>query len=153
MQVVVAVRQEYITQRVEDTRFISAEVIGEEQIAEITAPTALFLSTVARFGHSRPEPDPANPQPLHDTYRWFYLMSQREVFGVLVAVAADEVAQAGDGAFAFGVRAAGEMFIGFGDHQEIARRVAFAAVAEHVGEIRASVDGVAASRVGREGLR
>ncbi|MEV4714190.1 AAA family ATPase [Micromonospora sp. NPDC049374] len=48
-----------------------------EQIAEITAPTALFLSTVARFGHSRPEPDPANPQPLHDTYRWFYLMSQR----------------------------------------------------------------------------
>ncbi|WP_210938151.1 ATP/GTP-binding protein [Micromonospora sp. C51] len=48
-----------------------------EQIAEITAPTALFLSTVARFGHSRSEPDPANPQPLHDTYRWFYLMSQR----------------------------------------------------------------------------
>ncbi|MTK03595.1 ATP/GTP-binding protein [Micromonospora sp. CP22] len=48
-----------------------------EQIAEITAPTALFLSTVARFGHSRPELDPADPQPLHDTYRWFYLMSQR----------------------------------------------------------------------------
>ncbi len=48
-----------------------------DQIAEITAPTALFLSTVARFGHSRPEPDPANPQPLHNTYRWFYLMSQR----------------------------------------------------------------------------
>ncbi|GIJ29188.1 hypothetical protein Vqi01_43500 [Micromonospora qiuiae] len=48
-----------------------------EQIAEITAPTALFLSTVARFGHSRPEPDPANPQPLHNTYRWFYLAGQR----------------------------------------------------------------------------
>ncbi|MEU8153642.1 AAA family ATPase [Micromonospora sp. NPDC048986] len=48
-----------------------------EQIAGITAPTALFLSTVARFGHSRPEPDPADPQPLHDTYRWFYLTGQR----------------------------------------------------------------------------
>ncbi|MGB2567454.1 AAA family ATPase [Micromonospora citrea] len=47
------------------------------QIAGITAPTALFLSTVARFGHSRPEPDPTNPQPLHDTYRWFYLASPR----------------------------------------------------------------------------
>ncbi|WP_158224095.1 AAA family ATPase [Micromonospora wenchangensis] len=46
------------------------------QIAGITAPTALFLSTVARFGHSRPEPDPANPQPLHDTYRWFYLANR-----------------------------------------------------------------------------
>ncbi|WP_341719457.1 AAA family ATPase [Micromonospora sp. FIMYZ51] len=48
-----------------------------EQIAEITAPAALFLSTVARFGHSRPEPDPTNPQPLHNTYRWFYLAGQR----------------------------------------------------------------------------
>ncbi|MFD6754793.1 AAA family ATPase [Micromonospora gifhornensis] len=47
------------------------------QIAGITAPTALFLSTAARFGHSRPEPDPTNPQPLHDTYRWFYLASAR----------------------------------------------------------------------------
>ncbi|MFF0351410.1 ATP/GTP-binding protein [Micromonospora arida] len=47
-----------------------------EQIAGITAPTALFLSTVARFGHSRPQSDPADPQPLHDTYRWFYLMGQ-----------------------------------------------------------------------------
>ncbi|MFI7433182.1 AAA family ATPase [Micromonospora haikouensis] len=47
------------------------------QIAGITAPTALFLSTAARFGHSRPEPDPTNPQPLHDTYRWFYLASSR----------------------------------------------------------------------------
>ncbi|MEU8422026.1 AAA family ATPase [Micromonospora sp. NPDC048835] len=48
-----------------------------EQIAGITAPTALFLSTVARFGHSRPDPDPTNPQPLHDTYRWFLLTGQR----------------------------------------------------------------------------
>ncbi|MEU8387231.1 AAA family ATPase [Micromonospora sp. NPDC048842] len=48
-----------------------------EQIAGITAPTALFLSTVARFGQSRPQPDPTNPQPLHDTYRWFYLTGQR----------------------------------------------------------------------------
>ncbi|MGW5559978.1 AAA family ATPase [Micromonospora sp. NPDC003944] len=48
-----------------------------EQIAGITAPTALFLSTVARFGHSRPEPDPTNPQPLHETYRWFFLAGQR----------------------------------------------------------------------------
>jgi uncharacterized protein len=48
-----------------------------EQIAGITAPTALFLSTVARFGQSRPDPDSKNPQPLHDTYRWFYLTGQR----------------------------------------------------------------------------
>ncbi|WP_433391059.1 AAA family ATPase [Micromonospora sp. KLBMP9576] len=47
------------------------------QIAGITAPTALFLSTVARFGHSRPRPDPKNPQPLHDAYRWFYLASSQ----------------------------------------------------------------------------
>ncbi|WP_405112876.1 AAA family ATPase [Micromonospora sp. NBC_01405] len=59
-----------------------------EQIAGITAPAALFLSTVARFGHSRPASDPANPQPLHDTYRWFYLTGQGTgtEFGLSAAV-------------------------------------------------------------------
>ncbi|NBE81799.1 AAA family ATPase [Micromonospora rubida] len=47
------------------------------QIAGITAPTALFLSTVARFGHSRSELNPTDPQPLHGIYRWFYLTSPR----------------------------------------------------------------------------
>lgn len=41
-----------------------------ERIAGITAPTALFLSTVARFG--KPPDDPQEPEPLHKTYRWFY---------------------------------------------------------------------------------
>ncbi|MFI7430526.1 ATP/GTP-binding protein [Micromonospora sp. NPDC049836] len=47
-----------------------------EQISRITAPTALFLSTVARFGHGHAQPDPADPQPLHDTYRWFYRITR-----------------------------------------------------------------------------
>jgi hypothetical protein len=42
-----------------------------ERIAEITAPTALFLSTVARFEASRKESESGDPQPLHDAYRWF----------------------------------------------------------------------------------
>ncbi|MFB9239948.1 ATP/GTP-binding protein [Plantactinospora siamensis] len=42
-----------------------------ERIADITAPTALFLSTVARFEAHRRATDPDEPQPLHETYRWF----------------------------------------------------------------------------------
>lgn len=41
-----------------------------ERIAEVTAPTALFLSTVARFGHAH-EPGEPEDEPLHDVYRWF----------------------------------------------------------------------------------
>ncbi|MEV0396241.1 AAA family ATPase [Polymorphospora rubra] len=43
-----------------------------ERIADITAPTALFLSTVARFaGRSQPTEDP-EAQPMHSVYRWFF---------------------------------------------------------------------------------
>lgn len=48
-----------------------------ERIAEVTAPTALFLSTVARFGHAHSarfgHAHPGGPEldPLHDVYRWF----------------------------------------------------------------------------------
>jgi hypothetical protein len=43
-----------------------------ERIAEITAPTALFVSTVARFSR-RPQPssDGEGAEPLHSVYRWF----------------------------------------------------------------------------------
>lgn len=40
-----------------------------ERIAEVTAPTALFLSTITRFGHG--VPDDTGGEPLLDVYRWF----------------------------------------------------------------------------------
>ncbi|MER7001690.1 ATP-binding protein [Dactylosporangium sp. NPDC000555] len=43
-----------------------------ERISSITAPTALFLSTVARFSRRGVISDGPEPQPLHDTYRWFF---------------------------------------------------------------------------------
>ena len=59
----------------EGDRFSWGEESGRrgdlERIAEITAPTALFLSTVARFGKSGPASEPEDPQPLHSVYRWF----------------------------------------------------------------------------------
>ncbi|MER7165505.1 AAA family ATPase [Micromonospora sp. NPDC000207] len=48
-----------------------------ERIAEVTAPTALFLSTVSRFDNRQAGPDEAGPEPLRDTYRWFQKMSSR----------------------------------------------------------------------------
>jgi uncharacterized protein len=42
-----------------------------ERISNITAPTALFLSTIARFYRRDSRSDESEPQPLHDTYRWF----------------------------------------------------------------------------------
>jgi uncharacterized protein len=43
-----------------------------ERIADITAPTALFLSTAARFSQSRsPGPGDVPADPLRDVYRWF----------------------------------------------------------------------------------
>lgn len=42
-----------------------------EKIASITAPTALFLSTAARFGQRRPLVGPELSDPLRDVYRWF----------------------------------------------------------------------------------
>ncbi|WBB82021.1 AAA family ATPase [Micromonospora sp. WMMD882] len=44
-----------------------------ERIAEVTASTALFLSTVARFGHGPPA---ATDEPPHGVYRWF-----RDIYG------------------------------------------------------------------------
>ncbi|PZG22299.1 ATP-binding protein [Micromonospora craterilacus] len=43
-----------------------------ERIAEITAPTALFMSTVARFSRRRTESDTPDAEPLHSVYRWFF---------------------------------------------------------------------------------
>jgi hypothetical protein len=43
-----------------------------ERIAEITAPTALFISTVARFSHRKAESDTPDAEPLHTVYGWFY---------------------------------------------------------------------------------
>lgn len=43
-----------------------------KRISTITAPTALYLSTVARFGTSSREVDKEEPAPLHGVYRWFY---------------------------------------------------------------------------------
>lgn len=45
-----------------------------EQIASITAPTALFLSTAARFERTRPAVGSPTSDPLRDVYRWFYRM-------------------------------------------------------------------------------
>ncbi|MDG6108150.1 ATP-binding protein [Dactylosporangium aurantiacum] len=42
-----------------------------ERISNITAPTALFISTVARFNR-RASLDDQVHQPLHDVYRWFF---------------------------------------------------------------------------------
>jgi uncharacterized protein len=42
-----------------------------ERIAAITAPAALFVSTIARFSR-RADLNEQTHQPLHDTYRWFY---------------------------------------------------------------------------------
>jgi uncharacterized protein len=43
-----------------------------QRIADITAPTALFLSTTARFDQKRPATGPPLGDPLHDVYRWFF---------------------------------------------------------------------------------
>ncbi|SCF32071.1 hypothetical protein GA0070216_109202 [Micromonospora matsumotoense] len=43
-----------------------------ERVAAITAPTALFLSTIARFNRRAEGADRDEPQPLHDVYRWFF---------------------------------------------------------------------------------
>ncbi|WBC04330.1 ATP-binding protein [Micromonospora sp. WMMA1976] len=48
-----------------------------ERIAEVTAPTALFLSTIARFDHRQAAPDRVEPEPLRDVYRWFQRMRNR----------------------------------------------------------------------------
>ncbi|WP_217809851.1 AAA family ATPase [Micromonospora sp. NBS 11-29] len=48
-----------------------------ERIAEVTAPTALFLSTIARFDHRQAVPDGNGPEPLRDVYRWFQRMYSR----------------------------------------------------------------------------
>ncbi len=42
-----------------------------ERIAEITAPTALFVSTVARFNRRATASDTPEAEPLHNVYRWF----------------------------------------------------------------------------------
>jgi uncharacterized protein len=42
-----------------------------EQIAGITAPTALFLSTTARFSPRKATTGPPQTDPLHSVYRWF----------------------------------------------------------------------------------
>lgn len=42
-----------------------------EQIAEITASTALFISTVARFNRRPSRPDEEQAEPLHSVYMWF----------------------------------------------------------------------------------
>jgi hypothetical protein len=41
-----------------------------ERVANITAPTALYLSTIARFS-KRKTSDADEPQPLHEVYSWF----------------------------------------------------------------------------------
>jgi hypothetical protein len=43
-----------------------------ERIAEITAPAALFISTVARFSRRKAESDTPDAEPLHTVYSWFY---------------------------------------------------------------------------------
>ncbi|WP_434743148.1 AAA family ATPase [Micromonospora sp. SH-82] len=55
----------------------SSQRVMLERIAEVTAPTALFLSTVSRFDNRPAGPDEASPEPLRDTYRWFQKMSSR----------------------------------------------------------------------------
>jgi uncharacterized protein len=52
-----------------------------ERIAEITAPTALFLSTSARFGRNTGAND-SPARPLHDVYRWFRRFRTRHQPGV-----------------------------------------------------------------------
>jgi len=46
-----------------------------ERVAEITAPTALFLSTAARFTQGRVPVDTTDP--MHDAYRWFFRFRTR----------------------------------------------------------------------------
>lgn len=43
-----------------------------ERIASITAPSALYLSTVSRFSRRPGRSNSDEPQPLHDVYRWFF---------------------------------------------------------------------------------
>lgn len=66
----------------ESDRFSWGEGSGRrvelERIAAITAPAALFLSTIARFGHSGPQTNRDEPQPLHDVYRWFMGLRTRD---------------------------------------------------------------------------
>ncbi|BCL16133.1 AAA family ATPase [Micromonospora sagamiensis] len=53
--------------------------MASERVAEVTAPAALFLSTVARFGHGHAEG--AGAEPLHDVYRWFRNIHSRSRLG------------------------------------------------------------------------
>ncbi|ASW54351.1 ATP/GTP-binding protein [Plantactinospora sp. KBS50] len=73
-------RRRTVFDRDED-RFTWGEGSGRrgelERIADITAPAALFLSTVARFEAHQKSSDPDEPQPLHDTYRWFLGVRQK----------------------------------------------------------------------------
>ncbi|MEU8260688.1 ATP-binding protein [Micromonospora sp. NPDC048999] len=55
----------------------SGQRVGLERIAEVTAPTALFLSTIARFDHRHTAPGGTEPEPLRDTYQWFQKMHSR----------------------------------------------------------------------------
>ncbi|KAB1940528.1 ATP-binding protein [Micromonospora sp. ALFpr18c] len=48
-----------------------------ERIAEVTASTALFVSTIARFDHRQAAPDEPGSEPLRAVYRWFQRMSTR----------------------------------------------------------------------------
>jgi len=43
-----------------------------ERIANITASTALFLSTMARFNQKRSAAGRSSGDPLHDVYKWFF---------------------------------------------------------------------------------
>lgn len=63
-------------------RFTWGEQSGKrselETIAEITAPTALFLSTAARFAHHRvPELGAVSTDPLQQVYLWFRTLRSR----------------------------------------------------------------------------
>jgi hypothetical protein len=48
----------------------SRKDVDLERIASITAPSALYLSTIARFNRRR-VPGDDEPQPLHEVYSWF----------------------------------------------------------------------------------
>ncbi|MFI6228001.1 ATP/GTP-binding protein [Micromonospora echinospora] len=56
-----------------------------ERIAEVTATTALFLSTVTRFGHG--VPDDTEGEPLLGVYRWFQGIYGRDNPGLRPTVA------------------------------------------------------------------
>ncbi|MDG4764145.1 ATP-binding protein [Solwaraspora sp. WMMD406] len=54
-----------------------------EKIAEITAPTALYLSTAARFTHRTPAPTATTSDPLQQVYLWFRGLRSRRRPSVL----------------------------------------------------------------------